>query len=512
MMTRYFLIGVVIALLVTTPFINSVSASETSEEQIVNIGIKNKKDVARIADMGLDIAEVTDNHVTCVVRPWNIPVLRRAGFDFVPEKSMTRENLMRFRSSDAGKYHTWEETNAELKEMAKKYPKIARVEKIGKSFENRDVYALRISGAGSKKVPKALFMGLHHAREWISTEVPIYIARELLNNYEKDPKITKLVNNRVVYIVPVVNPDGLIWSQNEYSYWRKNRNDNNGHSRKGVDPNRNYGYKFGTTGASTYPGSDTYHGTGPFSEPCTQNIKKLAEREKFTTSLSYHSYSQLVLYPFGYGYNIPNPDEGTFKTLARELGRLTGYRPQNSADLYPAMGDSDDWLYGSMGVLSFTVELGRRFVPAENLIDSICEKNVKAALYLLEAIEDKHSTNHPDHVSAVKFRTTRTRFLAAQADILKNKEDNINQFKGILQELDHENDRLVYLMKPDNDPEGKKLEEFLRIISTYKTDRRAYFLPVLNEIKTLYLNYSSRPFISSSDILTRIDRMEEAVD
>ncbi len=491
-----------------------VLSYDNTQEMIIDVTTASRDEVAKIANMGIDIANVSKGKTTVVVRNKELNELKEAGFkcevniDQITSSELKLRFAAKSRAGDnSGKYHSYAEVNAELTEMAKKYPKIAKVQKIGKSFEGRDVYALRISGAGTKKVPKAIFMGTHHAREWIATEVPIYIARELLNKYGKDNKITELVNNRVVFIVPVVNPDGLQWSQTEYSYWRKNRNDNGGSSKKGVDPNRNYGYQWGNVGASTYMGSDTYHGTGPFSEPCCLNIKKLAEKEKFTASLSYHSYSQLVLYPFGYAYDVPNPDEALFKRLANQMGKLTGYRAQNSAELYPAMGDSDDWLYGSMGILSFTMELGKRFVPSESQIDSICAKNVKAALYLLDEIGTVHASNHPDKVSSVKFRTARADYLAQQAEVYKKKNETYASFEGVLRGLESEKTRLVYLLSPENDENGKKLEEFINLISQMKDEKRAYFLPVISEVKALCLNAIENGG-DKADLTKRVDLME----
>ena len=494
----------------------AVQTADNDKELIVNVITKSKKDVEKISNMGIDIAEVAKGYTTVVVRKREMDMLTKAGFKVEANRNLesTEELKSRFAAArkngdNSGAYHSYQETNDELKALAKKYPKIAKIEKIGKSFEKRDVYALRISGAGNREVPKVLYMGMHHAREWIATEVPIHIARELLTKYGKDDKITELVNNRVVYIVPIVNPDGLIWSQTQYSYWRKNRNDNGGNRNKGVDPNRNYGYQWGNVGASNYMGSDTYHGTGPFSEPCTQNIKRLAEREKFTASLSYHSYSQLILYPFSYAYNVPNPDEAIFSELAKGMAKFTGYRPQVSADLYPAMGDSDDWLYGTMGCLAFTIELGRRFIPSESLIDPICEKNVKAAIYLLDRVGKVQASTHPSKVSAVKFRVDRINFLAAQAEVFRKKDETFDRLNGVLRELDAEKEGIVAILKPENDKDGKKLDEFLSDVGSLKADQRQYFNSTLTGLKTLYLNEMDKGGSRRDSLSKRIEIIDE---
>jgi hypothetical protein len=226
-------------------------------------------------------------------------------------------------------------------------------------------------------------MGANHAREWTSFEVPMESLKQYLEGYGKDERLTKLVNGREVWFVPMVNPDGVAFSQNKTRYWRKNRRNVDGRA-FGVDLNRNYGYKWGNVGASSSPTSDTYHGTGPFSEPETTAIKELAEKEKFQASVSFHSYSELNLYPFGYGYNIPCDDTPVLKKLANEMSQFNKYTSKNSAELYPAMGDSDDWLYGANKTLAFTVELGREFIPPATEIAEQNRRNVPAVLHLID--------------------------------------------------------------------------------------------------------------------------------
>ena len=243
--------------------------------------------------------------------------------------------------------------------------------------------------------PACLIMGLHHAREWISAEVPVSLIEELTSKYNKDETITKLVNERDIWIIPVVNPDGYIYSQEGKTMWRKNRRNNLNNS-FGVDLNRNYGYQWGNVGASSKSFSDVYHGTKPYSESCTVAIRDLAKREKFRTSVSFHSYGNEILYPFGYSRTELAKDDKLLSTMARKMEEITGYKSKKSSDLYPAMGDCDDFLYGSLGVLAFTIELGSRFVPDEKEVDKICLKNVAACLYLIQSAGEFKAYNHPD--------------------------------------------------------------------------------------------------------------------
>ncbi|MFZ5949061.1 MAG: M14 family metallopeptidase [Candidatus Rifleibacteriota bacterium] len=283
------------------------------------------------------------------------------------------------------KYFTYESASAQMKKWAEEYSHICRVESIGKSCEGLDIWALKLSDNPEKDEaePAALIMGLHHSREWPTVEVAMATMKKLIEGYESDAELKKLVDSREVWFVPIVNPDGLKYSQEKSRYWRKNRR-NNGNGSYGVDPNRNYGYQWGNVGASSSPSSDTYHGPHAFSEPETCAIRDLAKREKFQASISGHTYSELILYPFSYGYNIPNPDQKVFVKMAGDMAKFNGYDPKVSADLYPAMGDTDDFMYGELKSLSFTFELCTTFIPAATEIDKFNSINVPAYLYLID--------------------------------------------------------------------------------------------------------------------------------
>src|SRR5262249_46643983 len=155
------------------------------------------------------------------------------------------------------------------------YPKVCHLESIGKTFEGRDMWALRITGAAdTTKVPRVLFFGLVHAREWISAELPFYIIHKLLDTYGTDAATTALVDGHCFWVMPVTNPDGLAYSQGQYKMWRKNRS-KRGNS-VGVDINRNFEVGWGF-GSSAYPSSDTYRGTAFNTEEETKALLALVQ-------------------------------------------------------------------------------------------------------------------------------------------------------------------------------------------------------------------------------------------
>ena len=240
----------------------------------------------------------------------------------VVELDLDRQ-LDRFRGQgDAGVYHTYGEVKAEIDALVAARPDLISTESIGETIEGRPIHAVRISGTSEPR-PTFLICGLHHAREWISVEVPMGLIHLLVESYDSDPQIKELVDSREVWVVPVLNPDGLEYSQTEYKMWRKNRRPHE-NGAYGVDLNRNWAYMWGNAGASTNPRSDTYRGEGPFSEPELQALRDLALRERPVAALSFHSYSELVLWPWGYGYDTP-PDEEVLARHGRAMAALNGY-------------------------------------------------------------------------------------------------------------------------------------------------------------------------------------------
>ncbi len=296
---------------------------------------------------------------------------------------------------DAGIYHTYAEISTELQELQTQFPAIAKVMAIGESVEERTIWALKISDNVAQEEDEAavLFVGGHHSREWISVDVPFLLAKHLLQNYQTDSAVKNMVDSGEIWIVPLLNPDGHQYSVISNRLWRKNRR-NNGDGSFGVDLNRNYGHKWGGPGSSGETFSDIYRGPVAFSEPETAAIRNLAAQHQFVALLSYHNYSQLVLFPWGHT-SAPAPDQALLSQLARTMAdsifnvHSQRYTPEQSSDLYLASGDATDWLYGETRAPSFTVELRPRssnpgFVLPDSEIQPTFEENLPAALFLIE--------------------------------------------------------------------------------------------------------------------------------
>ncbi len=290
-----------------------------------------------------------------------------------------------FNLGSMGGFLTYSEMLAELDEMQSLYPNlISSKSPIGsfETIENRPIYWVRISDNPTidEAEPEILYNAIHHAREPASMQQLIFYMWYLLENYATDPDIQTLVDTTEMYFVPVINVDGYLYNEatdpNGGGFWRKNRR-NNGDGTFGVDLNRNYSYEWGGQGTSGSSGQ-TYPGTAGFSEPETQAIKWFCEEHEFVMALNNHTYSELLLYPFGYEANQPTPDDAAFQAISSLMVSENGYVNQISADLYPAAGVSDDWMYGDTTtknkIFAMTPEIGHAFWPATSDIIPICKE------------------------------------------------------------------------------------------------------------------------------------------
>lgn len=257
-------------------------------------------------------------------------------------------------------YHRLNDIHEYLDYLAGTYPQICTVQTIGNSVQGRPIKLLKISNGKSGN--KAVWMdGGIHAREWISPATVTYIISQIVENYDNDP----LLKNVDWYVAPLLNPDGYEYSHTVDRLWRKNRA--RGGFCQGVDLNRNFGFHWGERGSSPQPCMETYRGTGPFSEPETASIQRFITQHKganWKAYLSFHSYGQYILYPWGFNQALPQD----YLDLDR-LGRLAVSAIQQAGGpaytlgssgrtLYPAAGGSDDWAKGVMGIkYAYTIEL-----------------------------------------------------------------------------------------------------------------------------------------------------------
>ncbi|NCU77001.1 MAG: PKD domain-containing protein [Synechococcaceae bacterium WB7_1C_051] len=294
-----------------------------------------------------------------------------------------------FNLGTMGGYLKYNEMLAELDEMATTYPNLITVKAPISNFltfENRPIYYVRLSDNANvdEGEPKVLYSAIHHAREPMALMETIFYMWFLLENYGTNDEVTYLVNNLQLYFVPCLNPDGYVYNEttnpNGGGMWRKNRR-NNGGGVYGVDLNRNYGYGWGTTGTSNSPSNDTYCGPAVFSEPETQAMRWLVQQNHFITAFNAHTYAKDILFPIGTTTAEFAPHHNWFQAEANHQVQYNGYTAMKSSTLYPASGDSDDYMYKlDIGVgqkdtiFAHTPEVGTAFWQPSNEIIPTCKE------------------------------------------------------------------------------------------------------------------------------------------
>ncbi len=367
----------------------------------------SQKDLEKIKSMGFNF-EILIEDVTKFYQERNKVKGNLKLNDFCNSENseyVTPENYEVKDGDDFGGFYTYEEMLNELDQMYDLYPNIISERSdvkdpnnssnphIHQTYEGRFLQWVKISDNPNTTEfePQILYTALHHAREPASMQQLIYFMWYLLENYESNEVVKKIIDESELFFIPCVNPDGYIYNQeiepNGGGMWRKNRRD--GH---GVDNNRNYSFideegneVWNTSGTSNNPNNDTYAGDSPFSESENRAIRYFVESNNFKIALNNHTYGNLLLYPYGYDYNQPTEDDDIFEFISSEMVEQNNYNNIISSDLYPAAGDSDDFMYGMLNtqdnslrekIFAMTPEIGSSFWPQASTIESICKEMV----------------------------------------------------------------------------------------------------------------------------------------
>lgn len=303
-----------------------------------------------------------------------------------------------FELGSCGGFSTIDECYAHLDNMRSLYPNlITEKEPVSDmiTHEGRSMYYVKISDnpEENEDEPQVLYTGMHHAREPIGMQHLLFYMYYIMDKYETDASIRDLIDNTEMYFIPIVNVDGYMHNittdPNGGGMWRKNKRINSGGGSIGVDLNRNYGFAWGwdNEGSSPTPSSDTYRGPSAFSEPETQIVKEFCESHNFKIALNYHSYSNLLLYAWGY-IEETTPDELIFSEYSKRMTVDNHYTyGPGSTTIYPSNGGSDDWMYGEQEtkdkILAYTPEIGSSsdgFWPSTTRIIPLCQENMIQSL------------------------------------------------------------------------------------------------------------------------------------
>lgn len=419
-------------------------AGTREASKLARVQVPTAADEERLQGLGLDLTEHGEGGTLDVVLHGRADEakLRDAGFAYsVVIKDLLKKDLADKRAdlayslatprsgmpSGRTSYRRLADFDAELKALAEKNPDLVKpIVLPNRTLEGRQVQGIEITeNVRNLEDGKPVFvqLGVHHAREWPSSEMPMEFANDLVKGFGKDRRTTNLVKAARTIIVPIVNPDGYNLSREasvdlrvtgtadeplqpvfegtlvdselnnspghlvavladtyvgQYAYKRRNCRVEDGRATAegecskpgpravggsrdlGTDPNRNYGGLWGGPGASHSRTVDTYRGAAPFSEPETQNVKALVSSRQVTTLITNHTYSDLVLRPPGLKAQGPPPDEPVYKALGDDMAAQNGYVSQKSYELYDTTGTTEDWSYYATGGFGFTFEIGNK--------------------------------------------------------------------------------------------------------------------------------------------------------
>ncbi|XP_025601863.2 zinc carboxypeptidase-like [Athalia rosae] len=274
-------------------------------------------------------------------------------------------------------YHELDQIYRWLDTLAGEYPNLITPLVGGSSYEGRNITGVKLSfGEGN---PGVFLEGGIHAREWISPAVVTFILNELITS--KNPDVRAIAESHDWYVFPVFNPDGYVYTHKVNRLWRKTRQPYS-FGCVGADPNRNWDFHWKETGASSSPCSESFAGSAAFSEIETRTMSEFATtlREKIFAYIAFHSYSQVLLFPYGFtNDHVENyqdlVDIGNATVEALKRRHNTRYRVGSVVEImYPASGNSMDWVRGALKIpVTFTYELRDRgrfgfILPADQIV------------------------------------------------------------------------------------------------------------------------------------------------
>ncbi|GLZ43308.1 M14 family metallopeptidase [Actinokineospora sp. NBRC 105648] len=388
-------------------------ATPRASAEYAVVGVKTHQERSAIASTGAAVNGVEDSRLLITATPDEVRKIQSLGFKVNQEATAdVTANGARgalapadFPSADSN-YHNYAEMTAELNQAVTDHPGIITKQVVGKTYQNRDIFAIKISdnAATDENEPEVLFTAHQHAREHLTVEMALYLVKTLTDGYTTDTRVKGLVDSREIWIIPDVNPDGGEFdiSTGSYQSWRKNRQPNSGSSNVGTDLNRNWDFKWGCCGGSSgTTSSETYRGPSAASSPevkALQNFvagRVVGGKQQITAGIDFHTYSELVLWPYGYTTNDTAPDLTTddqkvFSTIGKAMAAKNNYTPEQSSDLYITDGSIDDWLWGVHKIYGYTFEMyptgagGGGFYPPDEVISRETSRNKEAVFYLLD--------------------------------------------------------------------------------------------------------------------------------
>ncbi|MBV9011747.1 MAG: zinc carboxypeptidase [Pseudonocardiales bacterium] len=382
---------------------------ETAASAYRVVGVDNPAVRSTVLRQGVDVLGGGRDYLEIRATPVQTDRLRRRGLrllalpapTLVPTPVAPGEFPLGYQG-----YHTYRTLTAELDSLAAAHSHQVVVSSYGRSVQGRPLLLVEISDdvRVDKPEPEVLFSCAQHAREHLTVEMCLHIVRRLAQGYGTDPAITQLVRSRRIWVVPMANPDGTEYdiSTGLFAMWRKNRQPTPpGNTEIGTDLNRNWGHEWACCdGSSASPGNDTYHGIAPFSAPETAQLRDWVNSrvirgvQQITAHIDFHSFSELVLWPYSFttrdtGPGLNPSDAAAFRTLGKQMAATNGYTPEQSSHLYISDGSIGDWMWAQHHIWSYSLEMYPTsliqggFYPPANVIERETARNDAAVDLLL---------------------------------------------------------------------------------------------------------------------------------
>ncbi len=337
------------------------------QEQLHDLVYKHNLDIER---GGLD-------YLYGYITQYERSLLDSAGIDYeIIYEDYRDESAWVFSLLDLGEYHSYEETIFFLDSVAVANPSICKLDTLGQSIEGRLILGIRISDNPGIEEDEAevRIMGAHHGDERISVELPLYMIDHLTTNYGSDSTVTRLVNEREICIIPIVNPDGVTRNSRYNARWQ--------------DLNRDY---LCPEGDDCPWNADYQHS---FSESETQAIRGDAVINRYILSLSMHSGATNINAIWNYddglhpdGVYHETPDDELIMNLSysyADLNGTSGFYVTNGCDWYSTHGDANDFSYGYLSDIDWTIEISQAKTPPEEDIESFWIANREAILFIID--------------------------------------------------------------------------------------------------------------------------------
>jgi carboxypeptidase T len=413
------------------------ASNPMKEDSVVKISFNNETELIFLVSK-LDIWEVhrDEEFVVARISPSKMQELLLAGYSIQIDSELTnlfRQSHSLLPGQTSGFpgypcYRTLDETYSSMYDLALAYPHFVKLIDIGDSWEKtqpggEEGYDLTVMKLTNDEIigtkPVLFLMGAIHARELVTAETVLRFAEYLLSNYGIDPDITWLLNYFEIHLYPQANPDGR--KQTEIEEWRKNTDNDDGCNDPynwGVDLNRNSSFEWGVVGYSPFPCDWTYLGPDAASEPEVQafenylrsifedqrgpGVSDPAPLDASGLFISLHSYSELILWPWGYTYQDA-PNHNQLQTLGRKLAYFNQYIPKQAYDLYPTSGTSDEFAYGELGIAAFTIEMGTAFYQGcTDFENTIFPDNLKVLMIAAKSAQKPFQAPSGPEVYAVE--------------------------------------------------------------------------------------------------------------